>query len=99
MAIHHWPPRQNGANGMCDIEGKAPRVGARERGQRTSFNGANGGERSGSCRIASERGPVSEFQGRLRSKRRRSKSQTARRSQKYSEDRQGERAGALLILL
>jgi hypothetical protein len=28
---------RNGANGMSDIEGKATRVGARERGQRTSF--------------------------------------------------------------
>src|SRR5438552_18426584 len=27
----------NGANGMNDIEGKVTRVGARERGQRTSF--------------------------------------------------------------
>ncbi len=33
---------RNGANGMSDIEGKATRVGASERGQRTSFNGANG---------------------------------------------------------
>ena len=28
----------NGASGMSDIEGKATRVGASERGQRTSFN-------------------------------------------------------------
>src|SRR5213592_248681 len=34
--------RLNGANGMSDIEGKVTRVGASERGQRTSFNGANG---------------------------------------------------------
>ena len=27
---------------MSDIEGKVTRVGASERGQRTSFNGANG---------------------------------------------------------
>ena len=27
---------------MSDIEGKATKVGANERGQRTSFNGANG---------------------------------------------------------
>jgi hypothetical protein len=32
----------NGADGISDIEGKATRVGASERGQRTSFNGANG---------------------------------------------------------
>ena len=30
--------RKNGADGMSDIEGKATRVGASERGQRTSFN-------------------------------------------------------------
>ena len=29
--------RINGANGMSDMEGKAARVGASERGQRTSF--------------------------------------------------------------
>ena len=29
--------RLNGANGMSDIEGKVTRVGASERGQRTSF--------------------------------------------------------------
>ena len=34
--------RENGANGMSDIEGKATRVGASERGQQTSFNGALG---------------------------------------------------------
>ena len=34
--------RLNGANGMSDMEGKVTRVGASERGQRTSFNGANG---------------------------------------------------------
>jgi hypothetical protein len=28
----------NGADGISDIEGKATRVGASERGQRTSFN-------------------------------------------------------------
>jgi len=32
----------NGADGISDIEGKATRVGASERGQRTSFNGADG---------------------------------------------------------
>ena len=32
----------NGAEGISDIEGKATRVGASERGQRTSFNGADG---------------------------------------------------------
>ena len=32
----------NGAEGISDIEGKATRVGASERGQRTSFNGAEG---------------------------------------------------------
>ena len=33
----------NGANGMSDIEGKVTRAGASERGQRTSFNGAESG--------------------------------------------------------
>jgi hypothetical protein len=33
---------RNGANGIGDIEGKVTRVGASERGQRTSFNEANG---------------------------------------------------------
>ena len=39
-----WVDRNygNGANGMNDIEGKVTRVGASERGQRTSFNAANG---------------------------------------------------------
>src|SRR5205814_5656109 len=32
----------NGAEGISDIEGKAMRVGASERGQRTSFNGDDG---------------------------------------------------------
>ena len=32
----------NGADGISDIEGKVTRVGASERGQRTSFNGADG---------------------------------------------------------
>src|SRR5439155_2022083 len=32
----------NGADGISDIEGKATRVGASERGQRTSFNGGDG---------------------------------------------------------
>ena len=31
----------NGADGISDIEGKATRVGASERGQRTSFNALN----------------------------------------------------------
>src|SRR6266853_593908 len=31
------PNSPNGANGMSDMEGKMTRVGARERGQRTSF--------------------------------------------------------------
>jgi hypothetical protein len=35
-------PCGNGADGISDIEGKATRVGASERGQRTSFNGADG---------------------------------------------------------
>jgi hypothetical protein len=36
-----WPAC-NGADGISDIEGKVTRVGASERGQRTSFNGADG---------------------------------------------------------
>ena len=32
----------NGANGMSDIEGKAAREAASERGRRASFNGAGG---------------------------------------------------------
>ena len=32
----------NGASEMSDIEGKAARVAASERGERTSFNGARG---------------------------------------------------------
>jgi hypothetical protein len=32
----------NGADGISDIEGKATRVGASERGQRTSFNRTEG---------------------------------------------------------
>jgi hypothetical protein len=32
----------NGAEGISDIEGKVTRVGANERGQRMSFNGAAG---------------------------------------------------------
>src|SRR5262245_8752031 len=34
--------RSNGASGTSDIEGKVTRVGASERGQQTSFNGALG---------------------------------------------------------
>ena len=34
---------------MSDIEGKATRVGASERGQRTSFNGSERDQRPGSC--------------------------------------------------
>src|SRR6266566_6214673 len=33
----------NGADGISDIEGKATRVGASERGKRTSFNGVTTG--------------------------------------------------------
>jgi hypothetical protein len=33
--------RMNGAEGMSDMEGKVTRLGASERGQRTSFNGAD----------------------------------------------------------
>ena len=36
------PQIGNGADGISDIEGKATRVGASERGQQTSFNGAEG---------------------------------------------------------
>ena len=35
--------RMNGAKGMSDMEGKVTRVGASERGQRTSFDGAESG--------------------------------------------------------
>ena len=35
--------KRNGANGMSDIEGKATRVGASERGQRTSFKAERAG--------------------------------------------------------
>ena len=36
-ALPHLLEIMNGANGMSDIEGKVTRVGASERGQRTSF--------------------------------------------------------------
>jgi len=58
--------RLNGANGMSDIEGKVTRVGASERGQRTSFNGANGmSDIEGKVtRVgASERGQRTSFNG------------------------------------
>jgi hypothetical protein len=41
----------NGADGISDIEGKATRVGASERGKRTSFNGVTTG--AGTPRIRS----------------------------------------------
>ena len=41
-ALPHLLEIMNGANGMSDIEGKVTRVGARECGQRTSFNEADG---------------------------------------------------------
>ena len=37
-ALPHLLDMMNGAEGNSDIEGKATRVGASERGQRTSFN-------------------------------------------------------------
>ncbi len=51
---------------MSDIEGKVTRVGASERGQRTSFNGANGmSDIEGKVtRVgASERGQRTSFNG------------------------------------
>ena len=38
VTLHPVTDRQNGANRMSDIEGKAARVAASERGQRVSFN-------------------------------------------------------------
>src|SRR4029450_8849453 len=42
MVKRRGKERVNGADGISDIEGKVTRVGASERGQRTSFNGAAG---------------------------------------------------------
>jgi hypothetical protein len=42
MVKRRGKERVNGADGISDIEGKATRVGASERGQRTSFNRASG---------------------------------------------------------
>jgi hypothetical protein len=42
----------NGANGMSDREGKVTRVGASERGQRTSFNGADWDEATWTVKLA-----------------------------------------------
>ena len=50
-------PRANGAEGISDIEGKATRVGASERGQRTSFNGNDRAARN-ERRLISARRPL-----------------------------------------
>ncbi len=64
IAFHRHKDRsENGADGISDIEGKAARVAASERGQRGSFNGAVGncdmagglGSRPGRSVLAVER--------------------------------------------
>ena len=61
-------PRYNGANGMSDMEGKVTRVGASERGQRTSFKTSNPhsyrGARSRRCsRSANGADGISDIEG------------------------------------